>query len=1634
MRKVFQLKFYSFLSSRWGMTCCVIGAFVSFNTIFQILSVIFLHQSDPSLTLASLGRIDYLDNIGHRSYEHVLCSTPIDIVYTWVNGSDPRHQRALAARKAASRDPNMRKCNETETPEKTNGECWQEEDLTSRFVDNQELKYSLRSIEAFAPWVRHVYIVTNGQIPWWLNLAHPRLTVVTHDEIFPNTSHLPTFSSPSIEVHLHRIPGISSKFIYLNDDVMFGREIYPDDFFTQNAGQKVFLSWPVPNCAEGCPSNWIGDGYCDQACNVTACEFDAGDCANVTSASSSRWSYTGGSSRGNTYSYTSNTDYSNRYKNYCAKGCPDTWIGDKYCDRMCKNLECGFDAGDCGTEDIFGSMYGLDITLQSTHFDLPDGLESIYFNLTSIVQNGTITDGSHDNSNLVRTATISQKHKIMTLTFHRNVTRQDVMLSISAEIPREGGNKTLVEHTFNCTLSTVGNHTAVNNETTSFIATPPTTAVSADGDALLSNNTIISNVLSTISNNNTNNNVDPGNASSSSAPTTPITPTTIGAAESTPTQPPELDALNQPQGDERQDVNDVVNIVDEVKKTSPATYPELDDQTQPPPSRKEGEVITPVLPTKDKSFPSPGKTPTMAKNEKIKGEAATEHDTPMAVPEIDTDATAERSGTPSPSHKGVGHREDEPLQFEHDTKTPVKLPPKSEITQMSPEEETQRLHEGEEGYNNHDANPVPPPPSTPKGDSLTHENEAQKGGGSGLVAPVGEDNDNPYTNNDNSNNNSGEDDDKKKKVDPTDLLMRTEEVEIPGDNEDDDNNNAQGGGGSGGKAPAPTQKPKSQFKKPKLAETTLKDKLTKPSKPIKPAMPGPPAGVIEHSDKPAPSTPSSSSPKKATVVDHDDDVIMNRDDKQHSSILQGKGEAETKEEGKELAKDVKIGVGDVPLEPSNQIVQPLSPGADDLTQADAPRAEGGSGLALPPAAAAATPSKSGDKEPDTQVAVDAMLLPPSEPLMPAPLSPGADDLSQNNAEGKTGGSGVSVSKNPNKLVGDKDGGGIPIANNEASVETDIIVPSSPSSPSPSPSSPSPQPSDHQDAVAPSTPPSAPSINKDNNNNNKVNDGTLPPSYKDTVNDKDPATIVAANNDEVLEEVKGGGPRSRDLKEAPAPSPLSPPSRPKRSITIDNSMDDPHPLFTTKTAPILQDASLEFGSLSSSSSSSSSPSSYYGLKEEVEDEYDSTETEQIQSARKYLEDAMSFRESRDADLHKIAKAKAEQLLALEAEARHEADREKMWQLNRDLERQLHANEPDYPWEAINELRGGRGGGRHLLDMFGDSLKFVNRMYNLEFGASARKVPAHMPHMIDRDIMFELQEKWPKQWNDTSSHSLRSSEDMQYAFAYFYYVIHARYEFNFTHIWRNELDMNWDGYLNENELRTLAIHIHGTPLENNQLNELITRLTNSCRILRDENGGQMVGLENVVHTERLEQMLDEAEFGTEDVDFCLITQEVVLACNKTMKDIKNVWGKRTKYRHQIEGTDDVAFLMIGDNDESTQTKLDGIRKARQKFICLNDNMNHSNPNSKKVVKVLHDFYDAILPRPSLFELPHGVRNTFLHMDDLLGARHLARNKRQYTYTVGIAMIAVVLVFICVCRHLTKNYDRRSRERRARKFLSV
>ena len=60
-------------------------------------------------------------------------------------------------------------------------------------------------------------------------------------DIFPNKTHLPSFNSAAIESHLFRIPNLSSRFLYMCDDFMFGSNVTMDDFYTKRDGYKVII-------------------------------------------------------------------------------------------------------------------------------------------------------------------------------------------------------------------------------------------------------------------------------------------------------------------------------------------------------------------------------------------------------------------------------------------------------------------------------------------------------------------------------------------------------------------------------------------------------------------------------------------------------------------------------------------------------------------------------------------------------------------------------------------------------------------------------------------------------------------------------------------------------------------------------------------------------------------------------------------------------------------------------------------------------------------------------------------------------------------------------------------------------------------------------------------------------------------------------------------------------------------------------------------------------------------------------------------------------------------------------------------------------------------------------------------------
>lgn len=149
---------------------------------------------------------------------------PVDLVYTWVDGKDKKH----AAKRAA--------CMPEGAPSLPHAQGM------ALFTDNEELRFSLRSVHEYAPWARKIIILTDEQTPDWLNTEHEKIVVVDHKDCVPEEC-LPTFNSHAIEPYLHRIPGLAEHFIYMNDDFFLSAPTRPEDFFTPNGLPYLFIDW-----------------------------------------------------------------------------------------------------------------------------------------------------------------------------------------------------------------------------------------------------------------------------------------------------------------------------------------------------------------------------------------------------------------------------------------------------------------------------------------------------------------------------------------------------------------------------------------------------------------------------------------------------------------------------------------------------------------------------------------------------------------------------------------------------------------------------------------------------------------------------------------------------------------------------------------------------------------------------------------------------------------------------------------------------------------------------------------------------------------------------------------------------------------------------------------------------------------------------------------------------------------------------------------------------------------------------------------------------------------------------------------------------------------------------------------------
>lgn len=147
----------------------------------------------------------------------------VDMVYLWVNGNDPEWQKKF------SRYDN-----------RVSGDAGI--NCEGRFSENDELRHSLRSVEKYAPWIRKIFIVTDSQVPEWLDATNPKVEIVDHTQILDPEA-LPTFNSCVIEHALFRIPALSEHFLYANDDMFLNQPVDVTDFFLEDGRPIVRFNY-----------------------------------------------------------------------------------------------------------------------------------------------------------------------------------------------------------------------------------------------------------------------------------------------------------------------------------------------------------------------------------------------------------------------------------------------------------------------------------------------------------------------------------------------------------------------------------------------------------------------------------------------------------------------------------------------------------------------------------------------------------------------------------------------------------------------------------------------------------------------------------------------------------------------------------------------------------------------------------------------------------------------------------------------------------------------------------------------------------------------------------------------------------------------------------------------------------------------------------------------------------------------------------------------------------------------------------------------------------------------------------------------------------------------------------------------
>ena len=160
----------------------------------------------------------------------------MDFVITWVDGQEESWKKKRKLYESSIGDDQAH-----------DGQGDSAKDLgEARYRDPGLLRFWFRGVERYAPFCDRIFLVTDHQVPEWLNSSHPKLHLVNHEDFIPK-EYLPTFNSNVIEMFLDRIPDLGEEFVYFNDDMFLTGPVEECDFFRE--GKPVDMLALQPDIA-----------------------------------------------------------------------------------------------------------------------------------------------------------------------------------------------------------------------------------------------------------------------------------------------------------------------------------------------------------------------------------------------------------------------------------------------------------------------------------------------------------------------------------------------------------------------------------------------------------------------------------------------------------------------------------------------------------------------------------------------------------------------------------------------------------------------------------------------------------------------------------------------------------------------------------------------------------------------------------------------------------------------------------------------------------------------------------------------------------------------------------------------------------------------------------------------------------------------------------------------------------------------------------------------------------------------------------------------------------------------------------------------------------------------------------------